>query len=155
MPTSEPPPASGREGGDPGRDEVIAVDDLLEGRHPSGVHALVAADAADDLAAAVGAQGWRCLALALEPTTAKAGLLSGLARAGGFPDRFGGNWDALQDGLRDLSWAPAEGYVVLLDGWAEWADRAPDDAAVLADVLGAAAAWWADNGTPFHALLRG
>lgn len=160
MPTSDRP-SGGAVGGEgerahgPGPDEVTAVEDLLEGRHASGVHALVADDGSDDVAAAVGARGWRCLALTLGPATDKAGVLSALATAGGFPDWVGANWDALQDALRDLSWAPADGYVVLLDGWTGWADAAPDDAAVLVGVLGEAGTWWADNGTPFHALLRG
>jgi hypothetical protein len=34
----------------------------------------------------------------------KTDLLATLADAGNFPDYFGGNWDALQDCLRDLSW---------------------------------------------------
>jgi hypothetical protein len=34
----------------------------------------------------------------------KAELLAALADAGHFPDYFGGNWDALLDCLRDLSW---------------------------------------------------
>ncbi|MBI3149753.1 MAG: barstar family protein [Betaproteobacteria bacterium] len=34
----------------------------------------------------------------------KAELLAALASAGHFPGCFGGNWDALQDCLLDLSW---------------------------------------------------
>lgn len=43
----------------------------------------------------------------------KGELLAALARTGKFPDYFGGNWDALQDCLRDLSWISNRKVVVL------------------------------------------
>lgn len=43
----------------------------------------------------------------------KADLLAVLASAGHFPDYFGGNWDALQDCLRDLSWIGNRKVVVV------------------------------------------
>ena len=39
-------------------------------------------------------------------------LLETLASAGNFPDYFGGNWDALQDCLRDLSWISNKGVAI-------------------------------------------
>src|SRR6202008_567126 len=44
----------------------------------------------------------------------KAQLLRTIARSGALPGTFGANWDALADGLQDLSWLPAGGYVVHL-----------------------------------------
>ena len=41
-------------------------------------------------------------------------LLDALAAALEFPDYFGGNWDALEEVLRDLGWLPAEGYVLVV-----------------------------------------
>ncbi|MBY0493552.1 MAG: barstar family protein [Cyanobacteria bacterium] len=41
-------------------------------------------------------------------------LLDGLAVAAKFPSYFGRNWDAASDLLRDLSWVPAEGYVLII-----------------------------------------
>ena len=43
---------------------------------------------------------------------AKAALLDELSRELRFPDYFGGNWDALEECIRDLSWIPP-GPVVL------------------------------------------
>ena len=37
----------------------------------------------------------------------KDAILAALSRSLGFPDWFGGNWDALEDCLTDLSWRPA------------------------------------------------
>lgn len=42
----------------------------------------------------------------------KAVLLDAISVALGFPDYFGGNWDALEECIRDLSWLPA-GDVIL------------------------------------------
>ena len=38
-----------------------------------------------------------------------------VAKALAFPEWFGGNWDAFEDCLGDLSWHPAPGYVLLLE----------------------------------------
>ena len=46
----------------------------------------------------------------------KGEVLAELARAIAAPDWFGHNWDALADALGDLSWHPAPGYVLLLNG---------------------------------------
>ena len=43
----------------------------------------------------------------------KTNLLTAIAEAGGFPAYFGGNWDALEECLRDLSWIKEEKVIVL------------------------------------------
>jgi hypothetical protein len=80
----------------------------------------------------------------------KEALLERLARSLGFPDWFGGNWDALEDCLCDLSWRPGEGHVFVLRGGAE---LPADDFGVLVDVLAAGAAFWAERGRPFFAAF--
>ena len=47
--------------------------------------------------------------------TGKEALLAHLGRALGFPDWFGGNWDALEDCLTDLSWRTGAGHVLLIE----------------------------------------
>jgi hypothetical protein len=138
---------------------VLELDDLLEGRHRPGLHRLADDSPATELAGVLGAADWRVLAVALDETSDKGAVLAGFAAAGQFPDWAGrswadANWDALQDALRDLSWFPAAGYVVLVDGWDAFAAGHRADADVLGQVLLRAAEWWADAGTPFHALLR-
>ena len=58
------------------------------------------------------------------------------ARALRFPEWFGHNWDALADCLADLSWMPADGYLLLLANTEAWqlADRESFDVAI--EVLG-------------------
>src|SRR3546814_14087150 len=71
------------------------------------------------LAAAV-ALGFAVAEIDFGGCTGKDDALARFARALHFPDWFGGNWDALQDSLSDLSWLPAEGYLLLLEDVAQW-----------------------------------
>ena len=62
--------------------------------------------------------------------------LQNIAQALAFPGWFGGNWDALEDSLGDLSWRKAEGYVLVFS-------RHPrKDRERLIDVLRSSAEYW-------------
>jgi len=80
----------------------------------------------------------------------KSELLARFARALRFPTWFGGNWDALEDCLTDLSWVEGEGHVLLMDGAAR---LQADDFGVLVDVLSSAARYWAGRRRPFFAVF--
>jgi hypothetical protein len=80
----------------------------------------------------------------------KAALLARLAQALGFPEWFGGNWDALEDCLADLSWRAGTGHVFLLERHGE---LPVDDLGVLIEVMAAAAEHWAGRGQPFFAVF--
>lgn len=82
----------------------------------------------------------------------KDALMERIARALEFPSWFGGNWDALEDCLTDLSWSKADGHVLLLEGAAE---LPADERGILVDILAAAAAWWIDRKRPFFAVFLG
>lgn len=77
-------------------------------------------------------------------------LFEAFSRALGFPDWFGGNWDALEDCLTDLSWREAAGHVVLLEGGLRLKEH---ERSTLLDVLAAAAAFWAGENRPFFAVF--
>ena len=80
----------------------------------------------------------------------KEALLERLALALGFPAWFGGNWDALEDCLTDLSWRAGAGHVILIKDQ----DELPaDDLGVLLEVLAAAAEHWTARGLPFFAVF--
>ena len=80
----------------------------------------------------------------------KSELLARFARDLRFPGWFGGNWDALEDCLTDLSWMNADAHVLLLDGAS---GLGADDLGVLADVLSSSARYWAGRGRPFFAVF--
>jgi hypothetical protein len=94
----------------------------------------------------------RVARVALAPGAGKAEMLAAIARALDFPDWFGGNWDALEDCLTDLSWSDADGHVLLVEGAAQ---ASADDLGVLEDILASAASFWAGRSRPFFALLVG
>ena len=90
------------------------------------------------------------LSFAIIPISEKPELMQTIAKALGFPDWFGGNWDALEDCLTDFSWREAAGHVLLFEGSRGLAE---DDAGILIDVLTAAAEFWAGQGKPFFAVF--
>lgn len=86
----------------------------------------------------------------LARVAAKEPLLESLAQALGFPDWFGGNWDALEDCLTDLSWRAGTGHVILIERQGE---LPVDELGVLVEVLAAAAEHWAGREHPFFAVF--
>ena len=90
------------------------------------------------------------LSFAIIPISENTELMQTIAKALGFPHWFGGNWDALEDCLTDLSWREAAGHVLLLEGSQGLPE---DDAGILIDVLTAAAEFWAGQGKPFFAVF--
>ena len=110
---------------------------------------------AGDVVDAAGGSALRVTHVGLAGAGAKSALMERFARALEFPRWFGGNWDALEDCLSDLSWLEAggsAGHVLLIEG----AGTLPlDERGILVDVLAAAAASWAERGKPFFAVFVG
>lgn len=75
-------------------------------------------------------------------------VFADIGRALEFPSWFGGNWDALEDSLSDLSWRQREGYVLIFRGY-----PAGDALGILTDVLRSVAQYWAERGKPFFAVF--
>ena len=80
----------------------------------------------------------------------KEALMQRIARALEFPRWFGGNWDALEDCLTDLTWLKKEGHVLLIEGAA---GLPMDDRGILVDILASAATSWAERKRPFFAVF--
>lgn len=85
----------------------------------------------------------------------KDALISGIARTLGFPPWFGQNWDALTDLLSDLSWLPADGWMIIFDRADALAQRRPEVFHTAIEVFLAASAYWREAGKPFWVLLNG
>lgn len=90
--------------------------------------------------------------IGLAGAAGKEALLERVARSLEFPRWFGGNWDALEDCLTDLSWSKAGGHVLLIEGAGELPG---DERGIFLDILASAAAWWADRKRPFFAVFVG
>lgn len=70
-----------------------------------------------------------------------------------FPEWFGDNLDALADCLGDLSWFPAEGYVLVLEHTAEWRAHESDTLDTVLEILNQTAERWAKDRVPFWAFV--
>jgi len=113
---------------------------VLDGAVESGIHQLDDLDDAATIAARVESIGWRCFVVDGTAVSDKASFLAAVAAAGEFPEWFGHNWDALADSLSDLSWAPAAGYVWLLEHHDAYAASA--EWPLVRDLFEAAAQRW-------------
>ena len=104
--------------------------------------------------AVLAAKGLERLDLDTARVTDEAGLLAELARIFRFPDYFGGNWDAADECLRDLSWLPARGYVLRVpDAESLWRSL-PAAAGRLVETWLFCAEEWARQGAPFHLVFQ-
>src|SRR5258706_9005825 len=86
----------------------------------------------------------------LRRVAGKPALLERLAGALEFPRWFGGNWDALEDCVSDLSWIKADGHVLLIEGAAA---LPADERGIFVEILASAAAAWTERKRPFFAVF--
>jgi RNAse (barnase) inhibitor barstar len=81
-------------------------------------------------------------------------LMDALAVGFSFPDYFGSNWDAVDECLRDLSWLPAEGYLLVVRAAERLWQRDPRLPAKLIESWLFCAEHWARRDTPFHLVFE-
>jgi hypothetical protein len=104
----------------------------------------------DEILAATRGSALHVARIDLAGATSKEALIERIDKALTFPEWFGGNWDALEDCLSDLSWKTAGGYVLLFEGAAR---LPPVERGTLVDILASAAASWAERKLPFFAVF--
>ena len=85
----------------------------------------------------------------------RSGFFQELARSLHFPDYFGRNWDAVYDCLTDFNWLPAAGYVLVLDGFDQFATNEAEQWNIALKVLRDACAFWQPLSRAMLALLYG
>ncbi|MFI1283433.1 barstar family protein [Streptomyces sp. NPDC020858] len=93
------------------------------------------------------AAGWTVLGLDLDGVRGKAGLMRRCGGALRLPEWVGGNWDALADALRDLSWLPVAGgggggRLVAVTSWRGYAGARPGEWEILVEILEEAVDFW-------------
>ncbi len=59
-----------------------------------------------------------------------------------FPTYFGANWDAFDECITDLTWCPAEKYVILYDDADIFAQAEPTQYQIAVDILNSAKEYW-------------
>lgn len=131
---------------------TVALRALLADPRQAGAFFIDARDS-DAMAEAADTLDYRVLRIELAGCLDKAGVLERIAAALHFPDWVGDNWDALADAIGDLSWLPANGYLLLLEHVSGWRECDGEQFDVLLDILNQAAPPWAGQGIAFWALL--
>ncbi len=107
------------------------------------------------IAAAAQAAGLALWRIDIGQVHDKSGLIGLVAKALKFPEWFGGNWDAFEDCLSDLSWQPAPGYVLLLEHGKHFGAGHKQEFVTTVEVLGGVAEYWQGQGKPFWSIVSG
>jgi RNAse (barnase) inhibitor barstar len=63
-----------------------------------------------------------------------------------FPAYFGANWDAFDECIRDLSWMPAQKYILIYDRSDIFSKAQPDQWQIAQDILQSASQYWQESG---------
>ncbi len=122
---------------------------------PSGLREFRSRRSSREVQRALEAQGIRCFVVDLRGVSDKAVLLETWASSIGAPEWVGRNWDAIEEAMRDLSWARAERYVVIVTGGGALASADPRVWRTALDILRSAVAEWDSRGMPLLVLVRG
>jgi Barstar (barnase inhibitor) len=126
------------------------VGKLLQRLSDASKSGVYRAPRADEILEAAGGGTLRIARIDLAQVRGKESLMQHIAHALEFPRWFGGNWDALEDCLTDLSWSKSGGHVLLIEGAA---GLPGDELGILVDILASAASWWAERNHPFFAVF--
>ncbi len=108
-----------------------------------------------ELALAAAAAGLMVVYVDIGHAHDKEDFLGDVSRAMRFPEWFGGNWDALADCLKDLSWMPAKGWAVILEKSKHFCGGHGAEFKVAMQVMSDAAEYWRAQGKPFWTLISG
>ncbi len=126
---------------------------LLNDPGEAGIFARPVDHAALDAAAErAGFARWR---VDLAGVRTKDELLARLAERLGFPEWFGGNWDALNDVLAERAWSEPHGIVLALEHCGDLAAADRDAFETALEVLDSVAESCYDEDVPFWVLVDG
>jgi hypothetical protein len=127
--------------------------DWLKDTAKAGVFHL-AADARE-LAGAAAASGLMVIYVDIGHAHDKEDFLADASKAMRFPERLSADWDAFAGGLKDLSWLPARGWVVILEKSKHFAGGHGGEFKDAMQAMAAAAEHWRAQGKPFWTLIGG
>jgi hypothetical protein len=130
-----------------------SLEQLLKDKDRAGVY-LAGPDTRliADAAQAAGLAHWR---VDIGHVHDKQGFTALVAKALAFPEWFGGNWDAFEDCLCDLSWHPAPGYLLLLEHGKHFGAGHKQEFVTAVEVVDGVAEYWRGQGKPFWAIVSG
>lgn len=99
--------------------------------------------------------GLACFRIDIGHAHDKEDFLGLVSRALKFPDWFGHNWDALADCLKDLSWLPGAGFVLVLEKGKHFGAGHRPEFEQAMELLKDVSEYWRDQNRPFWALVGG
>ena len=98
-------------------------------------------------------KGWQAFYLDGRSIEEKQSELEAIARALSCPTYVARNWDALEEAVRDLDWAPGAGYLVIYEYPQIFAAYQPQDWQTFLSILRTGIAYWRSQDVPMYALL--
>jgi hypothetical protein len=131
-----------------------ALAQILAQQIPVGIYRWSCRRSAAAIAREAAAAGWRCFTLDGSAINNKASFLATCAVAFGWPAYVGHNWDSFEEAINDLSWAPAQGYLVVYDDPDPFAEGDPENWQIAQSILRDASGNWSYEQIPFISLIR-
>jgi hypothetical protein len=123
---------------------------------PAGVYRWLSRAHVESVRRELTAAGWAVHPLDGRGVSGPAQLFDRCARVLAFPAWFSHTWDALAEGLGDLSWIPGRGHVLLWEQYGALARSDPQAWHTAYQVIAAAVAVREKTGAaPLYVLLRG
>jgi len=130
------------------------LEHLLGSERPSGLYRIEASTEPETVRRLVEERGWRFFHVDGSQVEDKRSFIRAAGEAMNFPAYSGQNWDAFEESIRDLTWAPASGYLVLFDEPDQFAERDTEQWEVARSILHSAVDTWHANGVPMIVLFR-
>ncbi len=131
------------------------LSEMLKDPGTSGVYLLEESPSVEQLDKLTCERGFAFFHLEGQDVRDKDQFLKQVARALGFPEYFGNNWDALADCLTDMSWHEKDGFVILYDHFDSLAQYSPRDFEMALDIFKESAEFWHKRGKALLVLLYG
>ena len=127
---------------------------LLNSERASGLYRIEASAEPETVRRMAEEHGWRFFHVDGSQVEDKRSFIRTAGEAMDFPAYSGQNWDAFEESIRDLTWAPAPGYLVLFDEPDQFAAHDPEQWEIAKSILENAVDTWRANGVPMVVLFR-
>ena len=128
---------------------------IFQGRETPGIYRFSSQAKPASVLSSLDTNGWRGFYLNGEEVVDKKSFLLAAGDAMDFPSYQGQNWDALEDSIHDLDWAPTQsGYVLLYDDVSTFASSSYGDWQTAQSIFREAIRSWGNTATPMYILLR-
>ncbi len=133
---------------------MAPIADLFNGQVKPGLYRLRANITVEALQRQAEEHDWQFFHINGAKTHDKRSFIRTVGKALKFPAYSAQNWDAFEESIRDLTWAPAKGYLVLFDEPDQFAANDPEQWAVAREILNTAVKFHRQQGAPMMVLFR-